>query len=134
MPAVPKRRESPLGALREGLRRKGYIEGQNIILENRYPDEKPELFESLAIELVQLKVDILVTVTRQAAHAAQRATTTIPIVFISVPDPVESKVVSSLARPGRNITGYRACRSSWFRNASSSSSRLCLACRASHFS
>jgi len=96
----------PLGALREGLRRKGYIEGQNIILENRYPDEKPELFESLAIELVQLKVDILVTVTRQAAHAAQRATTTIPIVFISVPDPVESKVVSSLARPGRNITGY----------------------------
>jgi len=96
----------PLGALREGLRRKGYVDGRNIILENRYPDERPERFESLAIELVQLNVDILVTVTRQAALAAQRATKTIPIVFLSVPDPVESKLVSSLARPDGNITGY----------------------------
>jgi len=96
----------PLGALREGLRRKGYVVGRNIILENRYPDERPELFESLAVELVQLNVDLLVTVTRQAALAAQRATKTIPIVFLSVPDPVESKLVSNLARPSGNITGY----------------------------
>ena len=96
----------PLGALREGLRGKGYVEGKSIILENRYPDERPERFESLAIELVGSNIDLLVTVTRQAALAAQRATKTIPIVFLSVPDPVESKLVSSLARPSGNITGY----------------------------
>jgi len=96
----------PLGALREGLRRAGYIEGQNIILENRFPNEQPERFQSLAVELADLKVDLIVTVTRQAALAAQRATATIPIVFLSLPDPLESKLVANLARPGGNITGY----------------------------
>jgi putative ABC transport system substrate-binding protein len=96
----------PLGALREGLRRAGYIEGQNIILENRFPNEQPERFQSFAAELADLKVNLIVTVTRQAALAAQRATSTIPIVFLAVPDPLESKLVNNLARPGANITGY----------------------------
>jgi putative ABC transport system substrate-binding protein len=96
----------PLGALLEGLRQAGYVHGQNIIVENRFPNEQPERFQSLAVELADLKVDIMVTVTRQAALAAKRATTTIPIVFLAVPDPLESKLVESLARPGGNITGY----------------------------
>jgi putative ABC transport system substrate-binding protein len=96
----------PLGALREGLRRTGYVEGQNIILENRFPNEQPDRFQSFAAELADLKVNLIVTVTRQAALAAQRATSTIPIVFLAVPDPLESKLVNNLARPGGNITGY----------------------------
>ncbi len=95
----------PLGALREGLRELGYIDGQNIILENRFPNEEPERFKSLAVELVELKVDAIVTITRQAALAAQRATTSIPIVFNAVADPIESNLVSNLPRPGGNITG-----------------------------
>jgi putative ABC transport system substrate-binding protein len=94
-----------LGALREGLTDLGYIEGRNIVLENRFPAEKWERFISLATELVQLKPDLLVAMSRPAAIAAQRATTTIPIVFCAVPDPVGDKLVESLARPGGNITG-----------------------------
>jgi putative ABC transport system substrate-binding protein len=94
-----------LGALREGLAELGYIEGKNIVLENRFPAEQWERFISLAAELVQLNPDVLVAVSRPAAIAAQRATTTIPIVFSVVPDPVGSKLVESLARPGGNSTG-----------------------------
>jgi len=94
-----------LGAFREGLADLGYVEGRNIVLENRFPAEQPERFISLAAELVHLKPEILVAVSRPAAVAAQRATATIPIVFTVVPDPVGSKLVESLARPGRNITG-----------------------------
>jgi putative ABC transport system substrate-binding protein len=95
----------PLGGLVEGFRNLGYVDGQNIILEHRFPNEQPERFFSLAAELVQLKVDVLIAVTRQAALAAQHATTTIPTVFIAVPDPVGSKLVDNLARPGGNMTG-----------------------------
>ncbi|MBR1157433.1 ABC transporter substrate-binding protein [Bradyrhizobium sp. JYMT SZCCT0428] len=94
-----------LGAARRGLNDFGYVEGKNIILENRYPAENPDRFQSLAAELVALKVDILVAITRPAALAAQRATTTIPIIFVAIPDPVGSKLVASLARPGGNLTG-----------------------------
>jgi putative ABC transport system substrate-binding protein len=94
-----------LAALRLGLRDFGYIEGQNIILENRFPAEQPERFARLAVELAELKVDVLVAITRIAALAAQRATKTIPIVFVAVPNPVESKLVASMARPGGNVTG-----------------------------
>jgi putative tryptophan/tyrosine transport system substrate-binding protein len=94
-----------LGALRQGLADFGYVEGQNIILENRFPAEKWERFLSLATELVQLKPDLMVAVSRPAAIAAQRATSAIPIVFSVVPDPVGDKLVESLARPGKNITG-----------------------------
>jgi putative ABC transport system substrate-binding protein len=95
----------PLAQFRAGLQDIGYVEGQNIILENRFPAEKPELFHALAEDLVRTKVDIIFTVTRLAALAAQRATKTIPIVFMAVADPVGSKLVDTLARPGRNITG-----------------------------
>jgi putative tryptophan/tyrosine transport system substrate-binding protein len=94
-----------LGAFQQGLNSLGYIDGQTISLEHRFPNEQPERFVSLAAELVSLKVDVLVAVTRPAAVAAQRATATIPIVFIVVPDPVGTKLVDSLARPGGNVTG-----------------------------
>jgi putative ABC transport system substrate-binding protein len=94
-----------LGALLEGLKGLGYVDGKTIALEHRFPNEIPELFVSLAAELAALKPDVMVAVTRPAAIAAQRATTTIPTVFIVVPDPVGTKLVNSLARPGGNITG-----------------------------
>jgi putative ABC transport system substrate-binding protein len=88
-----------------GLRDLGYFEGQNIVLEHRFPAERPERFESLAAELVQLKVDILVAAGQPSALALQRATTTIPIVFVSAADPIGVGLVASLARPSGNITG-----------------------------
>src|SRR5262249_17167912 len=91
-----------LGAVRRGLNDFGYFEGKNIVLENRFPAEIPERFIALAAELAELKVDILVAINRNAALAAQRATATIPIVFVAVPDPVGSKLVASLNRPGEN--------------------------------
>jgi putative ABC transport system substrate-binding protein len=94
-----------LTALRQGFRDIGYVEGQTFVLENRFPNEQPERFSIMASELVALPVDVLVAVTTLAALAAQRATTTIPIVFVVVFDPIGSKLVSSLARPGGNITG-----------------------------
>jgi putative ABC transport system substrate-binding protein len=94
-----------LGAFLEGLMGLGYIEGKTILLEHRFPNEIPERFVVLAAELVALKPDVLVAVTRPAAMAAQRATATIPTVFIVVPDPIGTKLVNSLARPGGNITG-----------------------------
>jgi putative tryptophan/tyrosine transport system substrate-binding protein len=101
----PEEEKFPLAQFRAGLQDTGYVEGQNIILENRFPAEDPERFYALAEGLVQIKVDILFTVTRLAALAAQRATKTIPIVFMAVADPVGSKLVDTLARPGGNITG-----------------------------
>ena len=92
-------------ALRQGLKDFGYVEGQNILLEERFPEEIPERFYSLATELVALKVDVLVAINRLDALAAQRATSNIPIVFVYVSDPVGSKLVDSLAHPGGNITG-----------------------------
>jgi putative ABC transport system substrate-binding protein len=94
-----------LGAFREGLTGLGYLEGKTIRLEQRFPNEQPERFTSQAAELAALKVDLIVAVTRLAALAAQRATTSIPIVFVVVPDPVGSKLVENMARPGGNITG-----------------------------
>jgi putative tryptophan/tyrosine transport system substrate-binding protein len=94
-----------LSALRKGFNDLGYVDGQTIALEHRFPNEEPDRFAGLAAELVALKVDVLMAITPLGALAAQRATTTIPIVFILVPDPVERKLVDSLARPGGNITG-----------------------------
>ena len=95
-----------ISSFRQGLSDFGYYDGQNIILEHRFPAEKLERFQSLAKELVALEVDVLVAVTLRAAMAAQRATTTIPIVFVVVPDPVGSKIVDNLARPQGNVTGF----------------------------
>ena len=94
-----------LGAFIEGLGSLGYVDGKTIALEQRFPNEMPERFKSMAAELVALNPDVLVAVTRPAAAAAQVATTTIPTVFLVVPDPVGTKMIQSLARPGGNITG-----------------------------
>ena len=94
-----------LAALRQGFNDLGYVEGKTYVLENRFAAEKYERFNSLAAELVAAKVDVLVAITPEAALAAQHATATIPVVFAVVGDPVGAKLVDSLARPGRNITG-----------------------------
>ncbi len=91
--------------LLEGFRDLGYVDGRNIILEHRFPNEMPERFRTMTAELVALKVDVLVTVGTQTAPYARDATTSIPVVFIFVPDPVGSNFVDSLRRPGRNMTG-----------------------------
>jgi putative tryptophan/tyrosine transport system substrate-binding protein len=96
----------PLTALVAGLRDASLVNGQTMILEQRFPNEEPERFKTMAAELVSLQPDILVAVTRQAAIAARQATSRIPIFFLSVPDPVESGIVASLARPGSNATGF----------------------------
>ena len=89
----------------QGLRDLGYVEGKNILFEGRWYGERTERLPALAAELVRLKVDVIVAGAAPAPEAAQRATSTIPIVFTSHPDPVGSGLVSSLARPGRNVTG-----------------------------
>jgi ABC-type uncharacterized transport system substrate-binding protein len=92
-------------ALRRRLRELGYVEGKNIVIEYRYAEGKLERLPDLAAELVRLKVDVIVTAPTQAALAAKKASATIPIVFDAAGDPVGSGFVSSLARPGGNITG-----------------------------
>jgi putative ABC transport system substrate-binding protein len=92
-------------AFRQGLRDLGYIEGENILVEYRYAEGKTERFPSLVAELVQLKVDVLVTGSLTVIRAAKQATKTIPIVMMTLDDPVATGIVDSLARPGGNITG-----------------------------
>jgi ABC-type uncharacterized transport system substrate-binding protein len=95
-----------LRPLVEGLAALGYVEGKTITIEHRFPAEQPERFKQMAAELAQLNPDVLVTVAPAASYAAKAATTTIPIVFVGVPDPVEGGLVKSLAHPLGNITGY----------------------------
>jgi putative ABC transport system substrate-binding protein len=90
----------------EGLAGLSYFDGRNVTVLNTYAAEQYERFNSNAVELARIPVDVLVAVTRPAALAAQRATRTIPIIFILVPDPVGSKLVRSLQRPGENVTGF----------------------------
>jgi ABC-type uncharacterized transport system substrate-binding protein len=92
-------------AFREALPQLGYIEGQNLVLEGRFARGQSERLPALAAELVQLGVDVIVTITTPAAFAAKDATTTIPIVMAGVRRPVESGLVASLAQPGGNLTG-----------------------------
>ncbi len=93
-------------AFQEGLRELGYVEGKNIVLEYRYAEGRPETLPERVDELVQLKVDVIVTATSNATQAAKKATTTIPVVFATANDPVGDGHVASLARPGGNITGF----------------------------
>jgi putative ABC transport system substrate-binding protein len=92
-------------AFRRGLRDLGYIEGENIVIEFRYAEGKPDRIPSLVAELVQLKVDVLISGDDPTIRVAKQATKTIPIVMVSNQDPVATGVVDSLARPGGNITG-----------------------------
>jgi ABC-type uncharacterized transport system substrate-binding protein len=89
----------------ESLRELGYVEGQNIIIERRYAQGEAERFQEFAAEMVRLKADVIITNTTPAALAAKNATTTIPIVIPTAIDPVGTGLITSLARPGGNITG-----------------------------
>jgi ABC-type uncharacterized transport system substrate-binding protein len=93
-----------LEAFREGLRERGYVEGQNIAIEYRWA-EKPEQVQELATELVRLKVDVLVAADPPAVRAAKKATPKVPIVMVQSIDPIGQGYVASLARPGGNMTG-----------------------------
>ena len=99
-------RDQPhLEAFKQGLREHGYTEGKNIVLDYRYAEGKVDRLPSLAAELVQLKVDVIVTTSGNSARAATEATKTIPIVLTTGADPVKSGLAESLAKPGGNVTG-----------------------------
>ena len=97
--------KSRVAAFEQALRELGYVDGKSIIIEYRYADGRFERLPNLATELVRLKVDILVAVGANAAHAAKNATNVIPIVIGNAADPVGTGLVTNLARPGGNITG-----------------------------
>jgi putative tryptophan/tyrosine transport system substrate-binding protein len=107
--ALPKRPEpfqsSRFGAFAQGMRDLGYIEGRNLVIEWRFADNEVERLAALATELVNLKVDLIVASGTPVISAAQKATTTIPIVMPTSNDPVGSGFVASLGRPGGNTTG-----------------------------
>jgi putative ABC transport system substrate-binding protein len=92
-------------AFRQGLRSLGYVEGKSLVTEYRYGEGKVGRLAEMAAELVRLKVDVIVTGGPTASRAAKEATSTIPIVMASDPDPVANGFVASLARPSGNITG-----------------------------
>jgi putative tryptophan/tyrosine transport system substrate-binding protein len=92
-------------AFRQGLRDLGYLEGQNIAIEYRIAEGKPDRLAAAAAELVRLPVAVIVTFGTPPTAAAKQATTTIPIVMIGIGDPVQAGFAQSLARPGGNITG-----------------------------
>src|SRR5438105_15488909 len=93
-----------LAALQDGLRTLGYVEGRNITIEYRWAEGRFERLPELASELAGRNVDVIVTAVPPSVRAAQRATTTIPIVM-TAHDPVGMGFAGSLARPGGNITG-----------------------------
>jgi putative ABC transport system substrate-binding protein len=95
-------------AFLEGLRDLGYVEGRNVVIEYRVAEGKVERFPALLAELIALKVDVIVAPGTPAALAAKHATRTLPIVFPVAVDPVQSGLVTSLARPGGNVTGLSA--------------------------
>lgn len=97
-----------LDAFRQALRELGYVEGRNVVFEFRSGADRAGAFPSLAAELVRLKVDLILTRGTAAVTAAKNATTTIPIVMAASGDPLGTGVVSSLARPGGNVTGLSA--------------------------
>jgi ABC-type uncharacterized transport system substrate-binding protein len=94
-----------MNAFREGLYDLGHVEGKNIAIEYRYAGGKLDRLPGLAAELVRLKVDVILTSSAPGAVAAKKATGTIPVVFVTAGDPVDMGLVTSLARPGGNITG-----------------------------
>jgi putative tryptophan/tyrosine transport system substrate-binding protein len=94
-----------IAAFREGLRERGYIDGQNIAVEQRYAAGNIDRLPTLARELLDRGVDVLVAAPAGSARAAKSMTNTVPIVFMGEPDPVGIRLVASLARPGGNVTG-----------------------------
>ena len=102
---TPSSSSGRIEAFRQGLRDLNYIEGKNILVEYRYAEAKNERFPSIVAELVQLKVDVLVSHSLTVIRTAKQATKTIPIVMAIPDDPVATGLVDSLAHPGGNITG-----------------------------
>lgn len=94
-----------LEAFRRGLRELGYVEGQSIHVEYRHESQDLRRLPELAAELLAQDIDLMVTVTTNAAQAAKKATSTVPIVFMGVTDPITAGLAESLARPGGNATG-----------------------------
>src|SRR5215472_18991902 len=94
-----------LSVVRKAFTDLGYIEGKNIVLEHRFPAETPDLFRSLARELVDAKPDAIISVVALGTVELKKLTDTIPIVFVLAADPVGFGLVKSLARPGGNATG-----------------------------
>ena len=92
-------------AIRQDLRERGYIEGQNLVNEWRFAEGKLDRLPGLVADLVRLKVDMIVVSSTQAVLVAKEATQTIPIIFAIADNPVEIGIVASLARPGGNATG-----------------------------
>jgi putative ABC transport system substrate-binding protein len=92
-------------ALRKGLADLGYVEGKNILIGTRYADGQPGRLDSLAAELVEQKIDVLVTQGSTSTQAAQRATRTVAIVMTATADPVGEGIIKSFAKPGGNTTG-----------------------------
>jgi putative ABC transport system substrate-binding protein len=108
-PAEAARQPSPIlplyDVLRDALRERGWVEGQNLTIEQRHAAGQYERLPALAAELVRLPVDVLIALSTPASQAAKRATTTIPIIIGLVADPVATGLVASLAQPGANVTG-----------------------------
>src|SRR5262249_48548977 len=94
-----------LEAFRQELSKLGWIEGKNITIEYRFAEQKSERLTELAADLVRLKVDLIVASGGTTPLAAEKATSTIPIVMTNTGDPVSQGLVASLARPGGNVTG-----------------------------
>lgn len=94
-----------MAAFRDGLRELGYVDGQNVLVEQRYAAGNVDRLPALAAELVGLDVDVLVAAPAGSARAAKNVTHTVPIVFMGEPDPVGTRLVASLAHPGGNVTG-----------------------------
>jgi len=92
-------------AFRQGLEKLGYSEGLTIVIEERWAEGRTERFRSLVDDLLGLKVDVIVAAANLGARAAKTASSTVPIVFVGVTDPVGDGLVKSLARPGGNLTG-----------------------------
>src|SRR5712691_8917455 len=92
-------------ALLDGLRKRGYSEGRNLVFERRFSEGHAERFSEFAAEMVQLRVDLIIAITTPAALAVKNATQTIPVVMTTAIDPVGAGLVASLARPGGTVTG-----------------------------
>jgi len=104
---APPEQVAPLvRAFTDGLRELGYVEGRNIIVERHYGDGTLTRLPDLAADVVRSRVDVIVTGTNPIAAAAKRATATIPIVMVGTFDPVGTGLVTNLARPGGNVTGF----------------------------